>query len=196
MKSVIKIPVSNKAKNFLISREVVFSLFDKLSKFDSDLELDFSNIEFISRSYADQFHKAKNDFENKHNSKIHILNAKDVYISSLELRPEGGIGNTGILVENSPRTKLVSNKIQLTPPTFINQISKPIFTPIFCFWIFFAVILILSLLKNKFVSIITTGLDFTILFVTGALGILFIFMWFGTDHIMTKNNYNILSYWA
>ena len=32
--------------------------------------------------------------------------------------------------------KLVSNKIQLTPPTIINQISKPIFTPIFCFWIF------------------------------------------------------------
>jgi hypothetical protein len=90
--------------------------------------------------------------------------------------------------------KLVSNKIQLTPPSFINQISKPIFTPIFCFWIFFAVILILSLLKNKFVSIITTVLDFTILFFTGALGILFIFMWFGTDHIMTKNNYNIL--WA
>jgi len=90
--------------------------------------------------------------------------------------------------------KLVSNKNQLTPPTFINQILKPTFTPNFCFWIFFAVILILSLLKNKFISIITTGLDFTILFVTGALGILFIFMWFGTDHIMTKNNYNIL--WA
>jgi hypothetical protein len=90
--------------------------------------------------------------------------------------------------------KLVSNKNQLTPPTFINQILKPTFTPNFCFWIFFAVILILSLLKNKFISIITTGLDFTILFVTGALCILFIFMWFGTDHIMTKNNYNIL--WA
>ena len=90
--------------------------------------------------------------------------------------------------------KLVSEKNQLTPPTFINQILKPTFTPNFCFWIFFAVILILSFLKNKFVSIITTGLDFTMLFFTGALGILFIFMWFGTDHIMTKNNYNIL--WA
>jgi hypothetical protein len=42
---------------------------------------------------------------------IHILNAKDVYIGGLELRAEGGIGNTGILVENSPGTKLVSNKI-------------------------------------------------------------------------------------
>jgi hypothetical protein len=90
--------------------------------------------------------------------------------------------------------KLVSEKNQLTPPTFINQISKSLFTPNFCFWIFFTVVFILSFVKNKFVSVITTGLDFTMLFFTGALGILFIFMWFGTDHIMTKNNYNIL--WA
>lgn len=90
--------------------------------------------------------------------------------------------------------KLVSEKIQLTPPTFIDQITKPLFTPNFCFWIFFAVVFFLSFVKNKFVSIITSGLDFTILFFTGALGVLFIFMWFGTDHIMTKNNYNIL--WA
>ena len=90
--------------------------------------------------------------------------------------------------------KLVSEKVQLTPPTFIDQITKPLFTPNFCFWIFFAVVFSFSFVKNKLVSIITTGLDFTILFFTGALGILFIFMWFGTDHIMTKNNYNIL--WA
>ncbi len=90
--------------------------------------------------------------------------------------------------------KLVSEKVQLSPPTFINQISKSLFTPNFCFWIFFSIVLFLSFVKNKFISIIASGLDFTILFFTGALGILFIFMWFGTDHIMTKNNYNIL--WA
>jgi hypothetical protein len=90
--------------------------------------------------------------------------------------------------------KLVSEKVQLTPPTFINQISKSLFTPNFCFWIFFSIVFFLSFVKNKFVSTITSGLDFTTLFLTGALGILFIFMWFGTDHIMTKNNYNLL--WA
>jgi hypothetical protein len=90
--------------------------------------------------------------------------------------------------------KLVSENHQLAPPTFINQISKATFTPNFCFWIFFSIILFLSFLKNKYVSIINTGIDFMLLFFTGALGILFIFMWFGTDHIMTKNNYNIL--WA
>ncbi len=97
-------------------------------------------------------------------------------------------------LDHCTNQKLVSEKVQLTPPTFVNQISKSLFTPNFCFWIFFAVMFSLSFVKNKFVSIITTGLDFTILFFTGALGILFIFMWFGTDHIMTKNNYNLL--WA
>ena len=36
--------------------------------------------------------------------------------------------------------------------------------------------------------------DHLLFFIVGLLGILLIFMWFGTDHIMTKNNYNLL--WA
>jgi len=122
-----------------------------------------------------------------------LLGAKTDKIMSAEEQeflPE----NLMSAIDQCTNQKLVSEKVQLTPPTFINQISKSLFTPSFCFWIFFAVVFSLSFVKNKFVSIITTGLDFTILFFTGALGILFIFMWFGTDHIMTKNNYNIL--WA
>ena len=38
------------------------------------------------------------------------------------------------------------------------------------------------------------GLDGMLFFLTGLLGILLIFMWAGTDHSMTKNNYNLL--WA
>lgn len=122
-----------------------------------------------------------------------LLGAKTDKIMSAkeqEFLPE----NLMSAIDQCTNQKLVSEKVQLTPPTFISQISKSLFTPNFCFWIFFAVVFSLSFVKNKFVSIITTGLDFTILFFTGALGILFIFMWFGTDHIMTKNNYNIL--WA
>ena len=36
--------------------------------------------------------------------------------------------------------------------------------------------------------------DRLLFFIVGLLGIVLIFMWFGTDHIMTKNNYNLL--WA
>lgn len=39
------------------------------------------------------------------------------------------------------------------------------------------------------------GLDGLLFFCTGLLGILLIFMWFGTDHSMTKNNYNLLWAW-
>jgi hypothetical protein len=136
------------------------------------------------------------DKSEQHWSKLGIdllLGAKTDKIMSAEEQeflPE----NLMYAFDQCTNQKLVSEKNQLTPPTFINQMSKLTFTPNVCFWIFFTVIFILSFLKNKFVSIITTGLDFTILFFTGALGILFIFMWFGTDHIMTKNNYNIL--WA
>ena len=38
------------------------------------------------------------------------------------------------------------------------------------------------------------GLDGMLFFLTGMLGFILIFMWFGTDHSMTKNNYNLL--WA
>src|SRR5690606_38206679 len=38
------------------------------------------------------------------------------------------------------------------------------------------------------------GLDFSILFITGIIGILLFLLWYATDHTMTKNNFNIL--WA
>ena len=85
MKSAKIILVSENDKNFLISREAVSSLFDKLSNMDSNLELDFSNVEFISRSYADQFYKAKSDFEKMHNSEIHIMNANEEVINMLHV---------------------------------------------------------------------------------------------------------------
>lgn len=36
--------------------------------------------------------------------------------------------------------------------------------------------------------------DFLLFFLTGLLGFFLIFMWTGTDHLTTKNNYNI--WWA
>jgi hypothetical protein len=38
------------------------------------------------------------------------------------------------------------------------------------------------------------GFDGFIFFITGLVGILILFMWFGTDHVMCRNNYNLL--WA
>jgi hypothetical protein len=80
-----RISVSEKAKNFLISREAVDLLFENLNSSVSEIELDFSNVEFMSRSYADQFYKAKLNFEQRHNIQIHIVNANEEVINMLQV---------------------------------------------------------------------------------------------------------------
>jgi uncharacterized membrane protein YfcA len=44
---------------------------------------------------------------------------------------------------------------------------------------------------QKFVA----SLDGFLFFITGLLGVLILFMWFGTDHIMCRDNYNLLWAW-
>lgn len=83
MKIAKRIIVSDKTKNFLVSREAVDSLFNELKDIGSELEFDFSNVEFISRSYADQFYKAKFEWEKKYSSKASIINANEEVINML-----------------------------------------------------------------------------------------------------------------
>jgi hypothetical protein len=59
---------------------------------------------------------------------------------------------------------------------------------------FLFLVFVLGLIKNKYVQrgmLIFDGIFFS---VVGLLGILLVFMWIGTDHSMTKNNYNLA--WA
>jgi hypothetical protein len=49
-------------------------------------------------------------------------------------------------------------------------------------------------LENKWATIFMQGFDGILLFLTGAIGIILIFMWTATDHAMCKENYNLL--WA
>lgn len=87
--------------------------------------------------------------------------------------------------------KLVSEKITLLNP--VVQPSKTAwFSPMVVFSILFLIIAALTCLK-------TTGqffkyFDFILFFLTGALGLLLLFMWFGTDHPTCKYNLNLL--WA
>ncbi len=66
--------------------------------------------------------------------------------------------------------------------------------PVFIFTCLFALIAFFSFFKNPFIQKTFSSLDGLLFFLTGLLGILLVFMWFGTDHIMTKNNYNL--FWA
>ena len=83
---------------------------------------------------------------------------------------------------------LISGKRDILAPTL--QINKRSWlAPFSVFAILFFVITLLSFMKGtrKFFSIF----DFILFFVTGAFGILLLFMWFATDHPECKNNLNL-----
>lgn len=100
MTNKAKIKISEKYSNFLNTRESIESLFNDNNESVSELEFDFSDIQFISRSSADQFHKLKIIFESN-NKKITISNANDTVINMLQT-----VSNTQTLIRRS------SEKIQ------------------------------------------------------------------------------------
>jgi hypothetical protein len=67
--------------------------------------------------------------------------------------------------------------------------------PFFLFICLFVIIAFLSFSKNPFIQKFLSSFDGFLFFLTGLLGILLLFMWFGTDHIMCSNNYNLLWAW-
>ncbi len=67
--------------------------------------------------------------------------------------------------------------------------------PLIIFSVLLVMIALISLSKNKYSERFLQGFDGLLFFCTGLLGIILIFMWFGTDHSMTKNNYNLLWAW-
>lgn len=99
--------------------------------------------------------------------------------------------NLMMALDSNRNGKLVSNSHKLynlnTPPA-----TKNFFTPGVAFT--FLLLLYLLLHWSKKFSLLLSGLDGLLFFLTGLIGCILIFMWWGTDHSMTKNNYNLL--WA
>ena len=62
-------------------------------------------------------------------------------------------------------------------------------------WSKLGIDILLGFTKNKFARAFLQGLEGLFFFVTGILGIILIFMWVGTDHSMTKNNFNLIWAW-
>ncbi len=73
--------------------------------------------------------------------------------------------------------------------------EKNLFTPLFFFVSLLCFFVLMHLALHKKLPLTLGGLDGLLFFLTGALGILLIFMWVGTDHSMTKDNYNLLWAW-
>ena len=90
--------------------------------------------------------------------------------------------------------QLVLSTTNLDPIQDING-QTSFFTPAVVFGMLLLLFILLDFSKQKWASAFLSGLDGLLFFLTGAIGILLIFMWAGTDHSMTKGNYNLLWAW-
>jgi hypothetical protein len=80
--------------------------------------------------------------------------------------------------------------LQLDPPFTKTSLLQPLNVFIFLGLI----ILTFSFIKKKWSEKFLIVFDFLFFFIAGLAGILMLFMWFGTDHLVCKNNFNLM--WA
>jgi hypothetical protein len=94
---------------------------------------------------------------------------------------------------------VLKSRSLVLPPVTILDVPSPLqsdsrFTPLVVFTLFVLLFLLLSFQSSKWASFTVSILDFLLFFVLGLSGILLLFMWFGTNHKVCANNYNLV--WA
>jgi hypothetical protein len=89
---------------------------------------------------------------------------------------------------------LISSEQMVYKPDYPSASGISI-SPMLIFGVLFVIVFALGFSKNTVTKQILVGFDGFIFFITGLLGCLMLFMWFGTDHIMCSNNYNLLWAW-
>lgn len=102
--------------------------------------------------------------------------------------------NLMMALDSTRNTPLVSFTKDLYELTTAGK-EKTFFTPMVLFCLLLAAFVLLQVLFYKKFPLLIAGFDGLLFFTTGLLGILLIFMWVGTDHSMTKDNYNLLWAW-
>lgn len=93
-------------------------------------------------------------------------------------------------VDNRP---LVASKRTILEMPLVAAESHFI-TPVIAFGLFFLLVAALTFIKANWAKKVVSAIDFILFFILGLVGILLLFMWFGTDHALCANNYNLL--WA
>lgn len=94
---------------------------------------------------------------------------------------------------------MVNNRPVVSPAQTILDLPSPLkakslFTPVVVFSILLLTIIGISLVKSGWAQATIHVFDFLFFFTLGLTGLLLLFMWFGTDHNVTQNNYNLI--WA
>lgn len=88
----------------------------------------------------------------------------------------------------------VVNEKKILLNYFDDYKTKTGITPFLVFGILFLLIAALSIFVFKRWNLFFKIFDFFFFIIIGLIGILILFMWFGTEHAMCKNNFNLL--WA
>lgn len=93
----------------------------------------------------------------------------------------------------------VNNHSLVTPPQTILQMPSPLkdksfFTPGVVFVLLLVIVVGISFIRSNWARATISVFDFLFFFILGLAGLLLLFMWFGTDHRVCQNNYNLL--WA
>jgi hypothetical protein len=86
-----------------------------------------------------------------------------------------------------------------TPPQTLLQMpsvlaQKSFLTPAIVFSLLLVLMIALSFAKARWAVMTLSVFDFLFFFVLGLAGLLLLFMWFGTDHRVCQNNWNL--FWA
>lgn len=90
---------------------------------------------------------------------------------------------------------LVKEKEIILSKKYIPDEKNNLNNPLFIFSCLFVLIAFLSFSNSAFLIRTLASFDSLLFFLFGFTGILLLFMWFGTDHYMTKANYNLLWAW-
>ena len=97
-------------------------------------------------------------------------------------------------LDSTKNTPIVSSSTNLYALSETKN-KAAVFTPFVLFSSLLLLFVLLSFVKNNTAQNILHKLDALLFFMVGLLGIVLVLMWVGTDHIMTKNNYNLLWAW-
>ena len=139
------------------------------------------------------------DYNDKQWSKLGI----DILLGSrldVKMKPREVMFLPDYLMKSFDSTSIGSRKLVYEKHILFDSLLSPkeiniIAHPLFIFTCIFLLIVLLSFSKNTFIKRLLIAFDGFMFFITGLLGILILFMWFGTDHLMCKDNFNLLWAW-
>jgi hypothetical protein len=91
--------------------------------------------------------------------------------------------------------QVVADKKNVVTFEQVSQTRSFLYHPVFIFSILLLVLIALTASKSTRIQQYLVAFDSVLFFLTGAMGILILFMWFGTEHVMCRDNLNVLWAW-